>query len=533
MKNFLLLFFYLFIFKIQAQTEIENLRITSENICKIEKESLFCKAFDYYVANAYDSCYIISSKALIKEKNKEKRDILNYFQGYSATHKNLLKKGLLNVKEISDSGGYSSIKKVQLGYIYLQNKEYEKAINNYLTLISEKNKLNENQLKNVYHNLGISYLHQKKIGKAKQFLDKEFELINKADTASVIRLKTELANIYYHQYLDEKAISLFYEAYDLASVFSELKLKQISTKNIAVVENNRGNYKESVHYYREFIKWKDSIWNKDRIWELAELDKKNVIQNKQQELFVQNQKLKQQELIILSLIAIFGLVLVIGYLIYHNRKKRLLFKSEVQKLKVVQEERKRISEELHDGVLGKLFGIRLNLEFLNLNTEKDKVSKNKKFLQELHEVEKEIRNVSHDLGTNIPEISNFNATIEELMKSKSIQGGFKYQLNILPKINWEQFETKVVLNAYRILQEILHNIVKHAKADNVNLLIERDQNNLIFNIKDDGVGFNINSKSSEGIGVNNVVSRTNKINGKIKIDSEINSGTVIELKIPY
>ncbi len=532
MKNFVILILLLFACKIVAQTELENLHKTSKSICKKEKESLFCKAFDYYVANNHDSCYIFSSKALIKETNNEKEDLLNYFQGYSAIQKNLLKKALLNINEISDNGNLKNLKKIKLGYIYLQNKKYKKAIDNYL--ISVKNKLNKDQLKTVYHNLGISYLHDKNVLEASKYLNKEFELLNKQDTVSIIRLKTELANIYYQQYLDEKAIPLFYEAYNLASVFSELNHKQTCAFNMAIVEKNRENYKASLMYYEEFIKIKDSITNKDRIWELAELDKKNVIQSKQQELFVQEQKLKQQEWIILVLIIISGLIIIIGYLIYLNRKKRLLFKSEIQKLEVVEEERKRISEELHDGILGKLFGVRMNLGLIDFNKREDQFKNNHAvYLEQLQEVEKEIRNVSHELGANIPEISNFNLTLNDLIKLKSKQGNFKYELNFLSKINWNEFETKIIINIYRVLQELFHNIVKHADANNVNLSIKRDQNSLFFYLKDDGVGFNNSFKMNNGIGINNVISRTNKMKGEIKIYSEINTGTTIELKIPY
>ncbi len=90
--------------------------------------------------------------------------------------------------------------------------------------------------------------------------------------------------------------------------------------------------------------------------------------------------MKRQQIIMYALIIISSLILIIEFLVYKSRKKRLLFEAEIQKLKVVEEERKRISEELHDGVLGKLFGIRMNLGLIN-NLERENQFNN--YLDEL------------------------------------------------------------------------------------------------------------------------------------------------------
>ena len=149
----------------------------------------------------------------------------------------------------------------------------------------------------MYHNLALCHLHKKEFKKTKIFFNKELSFIEPNDTASIIRAKMDLANVYYNQYLDNEAIPLFKEAYGLAKVFSDFELKQLTTENMAVVERNRKRYEESVGYYREFIKWKDSIWNRDRIWELTEKDKKIAVAQKQQEIVVQDEQIKRQKVV--------------------------------------------------------------------------------------------------------------------------------------------------------------------------------------------------------------------------------------------
>ena len=98
-------------------------------------------------------------------------------------------------------------------------------------------------------------------------------------------------------------------------------------------------------------------------------------------------------------------------------------------------------------------------------------------------------------------------------------------------INWGAITTLTGINIYRILQEIIQNTIKHAKAKTLKFSFSLDKNILIKVIEDDGVGFNV-KKKSKGIGLKNITSRLKKINGNITINSKINVGTIQVLKIP-
>ena len=86
------------------------------------------------------------------------------------------------------------------------------------------------------------------------------------------------------------------------------------------------------------------------------------------------------------------------------------------------------------------------------------------------------------------------------------------------------------MNVYRILQETLNNINKHAKATKISLSLYIENNCLRLKIQDNGVGFNV-SKSKNGIGLRNMTSRAEAINGKLEVDSEVNKGTTVCLKV--
>ncbi|WP_271406325.1 tetratricopeptide repeat-containing sensor histidine kinase [Tenacibaculum soleae] len=285
------------------------------------KNKITCKAVVFFKEKQYDSCYTYSSKALLLVKKTEEKDFLNYILAYSAYYKRFFKKSLSSLSLISNDKYYELKKIYLLGNIYVNLKEYDKSIINIKKWISKDTLGKSSQRKAMYHNLGLCYLHKKDYKKTKYFFDKEFSLIKENDTSSLVRTKMELANVYYNKYLDDEAIPLYKEAYDLAKLHSNIELKQNSTKNMAVVERNRKNYKESVGYYRELIKWKDSIFSRDRIWQLTEKDKRIAVAQKQQEIAVQDEQIKRQKVVQKGLLfGASGLLVFLGGLAFFYRK---------------------------------------------------------------------------------------------------------------------------------------------------------------------------------------------------------------------
>ncbi len=118
------------------------------------------------------------------------------------------------------------------------------------------------------------------------------------------------------------------------------------------------------------------------------------------------------------------------------------------------------------------------------------------------------------------------------MEAKSRQGDFNYNLEFFSDFNFKNIDTSILINIYRVLQEVLHNVVKHAKATHVSLFVKKEDENLVLNIKDDGVGFDVDLSARKGIGIQNILSSVKKIKGNVNIDSKINLGTVTELRIP-
>lgn len=195
-------------------------------------------------------------------------------------------------------------------------------------------------------------------------------------------------------------------------------------------------------------------------------------------------------------------------------------------------EKQRISQELHDGVMGRLSGIRMNLFVLNKKTDPETIAKCLEYIKEIQSIEKEIRTIAHDLNNNLfSDTIHFQSIVQNLFTSIQNHSDIEFNLKVDEKINWEIVPNATKISVYRIIQEALQNIDKYAQATHVTIQMDLQENTIAIAIKDNGIGFIVNSKKT-GIGLTNMQTRMQEIKGDFKIESQLNKGTKINLKIP-
>lgn len=195
-------------------------------------------------------------------------------------------------------------------------------------------------------------------------------------------------------------------------------------------------------------------------------------------------------------------------------------------------EKIRVSKELHDGVLGRLFGVRLSLDSINFKEGKEVMLDRAKYIGQLQTVEQDIRKISHDLNTDFVSGSGFIDIVTELVENQTQAYNLEHQLNYTDDISWDLVSNKTKINIYRIIQESMQNIYKHANAKAIKISISLEKGLICLDIIDDGDGFDT-AKSKKGIGLKNMRSRVQAIEGNITFLSQSGSGTEVNVKIPY
>ncbi|TYA71520.1 tetratricopeptide repeat-containing sensor histidine kinase [Seonamhaeicola marinus] len=201
--------------------------------------------------------------------------------------------------------------------------------------------------------------------------------------------------------------------------------------------------------------------------------------------------------------------------------------SELESTKLT--ERHEIGEELHDGILNRLTGTRLGLEFSIMDNEfKNDLNS---YLNEIKTIEKDVLSLAHNLKNTRVLNTNFDTHIKGYIKKQCEINKLQFQIDYRSKIAWKDINDIIRVNLFRIIQESLQNIIKHAQASLVTFYFSLDGNTLKANITDNGVGFNT-QQNFKGIGVKNIKSRVSKLSGTIYFNSANNKGTTITIQLP-
>ena len=483
----------------KSHTIINNLTNKKANTI-IDKDVEYCK----------NSLFIGATYQLLYRKNKTsqptfKDSILYYY------------KKIIDFNSSNNQiTSYKASTLSNVAGIYFKDSIYNKA-QDYLKQAIEIHKKSNNTvaLSNSLANISFMYMKEKNYKLAKKYTSEALMLIEKDTSESAMKNKAQVyhnfASILYNL-KDYKAYKYEYDAYEINERLKNLEYKKaIETIN---AEHN------------------------------VEVAKKMV--RKEEEAKRQKATLVAWIIGLTSLFIIVTLLFLVYFYRLKQKNLKLIQKQNIEKLQSESElqvlqasieatasERKRISQELHDGILGRLFGTRIGLGYLQCKGDEINKQQHGLFLEELQHIEKEIRDVSHKLSNNFDtDELTFSNVVNQLLKEKSYIGNFKFLLNNSKDIEWDSVSQQIKINLYRILQESLQNIIKHADAKKVTLNFSIDNKQLVVEIKDDGKGFS-KTENNDGIGMKNIASRIKTIHGTLKVKSEDNLGTSIKISIPY
>lgn len=197
-------------------------------------------------------------------------------------------------------------------------------------------------------------------------------------------------------------------------------------------------------------------------------------------------------------------------------------------LKVQENERKRISETLHDSVSQLLYGIRLHLQQYNDSEPVDHLIGNVNQL--LDQLIKETRNISFELAPSILNDFGLVTTIDEMARRLSTS-----QLTIQLHVSGFQNRLKLEeeISVYRIIQELINNSIKHAAPRNISVALRESARKIYIRVTDDGSGFNTDVKkiNLNGSGISSIKNRLTLYQGSLNIQSKPGQGTTVTIKI--
>jgi signal transduction histidine kinase len=530
--------------------DISRLKFNKANILFFEKDFLGCETAVIGILKVakqkkdtrliYD-CYVTLGNAL--DGLNDSKNALEYYN-----------KALAITNELKEDSQYLILKAQAYNYIglaYQKQTKYEVAASYFKKAIAFGDLKNTIPFlyASIINNLAYSNLKLEKMSSLSQFKEALEININISSTQGIVTSKLNLSEYYLTQKDTTKAIRYSAEALQKAH---ENRIYEDELKSLELLA--KIDPKKTVVYNKRFIKLTDSLQNNERAirnkFARIEFETDEILVEKKN-IETEKEKISYQRWVILGFSALTLIVMGLLYVARMQRAKNKELQLEQEKQKANEEiyslmldqqtrinagrdtEKKRISQELHDGVMSKLTSTRLNLFILSKRTDEDTIKKCLEHIANIQNIEKEIRGISHDLAKDIfATKDSFKMIMEGLFEEQNeLSTTTHFTLEINESIQWDAIPSTIKMNLYRIFQESIQNVNKYAKAKEVIASITQFENEIHVDISDNGVGFDT-TKTKEGIGLKNMKTRMKSVNGVLEVESVINKGTHINLIIP-
>ncbi len=199
----------------------------------------------------------------------------------------------------------------------------------------------------------------------------------------------------------------------------------------------------------------------------------------------------------------------------------------------IERERERIARDIHDGLGVMLASVKMKLNLFQENNIDENESREKisTIISELDNSHKELRSIARNLMPKALYKVGLVPAVEELIyRIKMLDDEFDMQF--YNNMDFSNASRLSQLYLFRIIQELLTNLVTHSQAKSASLQFVKHEDVFRLTMEDDGIGFDLNKKHKDGNGLNNIKYRVDALNGQVFFDSSPGKGTLISLEIP-
>ena len=517
-------------------------------------------AFVHKIEGRFDSSVYYQLQALKAfEKSKNKNGIgqsyiqlafTQYSRKFFLESKAYITKAILIYKELNDTPNLAICYTI-LGGVYSEINELKKAEKCLLYSLKLNLKTgDQRQIGSSYNDLAELYTHLENDNLAYLYASKALPFIKRSQS------KSKLAHSYItfaKYFLNQKnyiKTKSYLDSAKLVTAANNLQSKKRLLEAEAKFYAATNQKENEIKTLKTLLLVKDTLFNTTNSEQINTLKTKYETEKKEEQIKDLSQKAKIKDLEIKQKngILFFSLVLFIvaalGVWLFINRRQiqnRIALQNEIMRqqdiatksiLEAEERERRRIAGDLHDGV-GQLLSVSL-LNFNNFyNDIKDRLNPDEfangdKLSGLINESYDEVRSISHQMMPNALLKAGLTTAVREFI-SKIDEHKLKVNLGISGINERLDAQTETVL--YRVIQESVNNVIKHAKASLLSIQLVKDSDGINLSIEDNGIGFDKNS-TKNGIGLENIKSRIALINGEIEYDTAVGKGTLVNIFIP-
>jgi two-component system NarL family sensor kinase len=437
-----------------------------------------------------------------------------------------------------------------LGRVEAAESNFDKAIALYNRSYDIYQELGHKQgIASINNNIGDTYFKQGKYSLALSYFTKALDLYKEIGYfTGIVNSSLNIASAYSELGRRQEAKIMQDSCIVWAKSSGNAKLLLSSYGNIVDNLEDAGDYKTSNHYMSLYIGLRDSLYNIDKTKAINTLllkyekgkDQARILELEKENL----KKTYQRNAFIFTILGMLALALfVFIYLRQKSKHARIIAEQKIRQLEEEkklmaakllvegqEEERKRIATELHDGL-----GVLLSATRMQFSTIMDKSPENREMIERaskmLEQASGDVRKISHNMMPGLLTKLGFYEAVEDLLEKIDDSGELHASCTITGE--QERLPENREIMLYRIVQEMVNNSLKHARAKNIklNILVQPGFIDLYFS--DDGIGFEYDTKiESESFGLKSIQSRVNFLNGSIKIETSPGEGVRYKVHVP-
>lgn len=406
-------------------------------------------------------------------------------------------------------------------------------------------------VQSTYYNIGRAYLLFKdSVKMAMRYFNKAVEA-DKENAESNSSLQQGIGGAYFKMQQYHKSIDHYRKALQICEQQGLRSDKLTIFYTLATIYDTLNNPQLAYRYQKSYSDLRDSLLNEDNIETINQLEVKYRTSEKDKEIAQKKLQLSQQQgnlrkknTLIAGISAgalLLGILMVVSYRANVNKQRlqtkhiqNLNQQQEIMQLKAQrqgeEEERVRLARELHDGIVAQFSAVKMNLSVLpELHPSLGGATDFSRIIQHLDNATHALRKTAHNL---MPDVLLENGLSEAIFYfCKDLQQSSGIYIDFQQYVDLPRFLPEWELSLYRIVQELLHNVIKHAQATQVLVQLSYAEKVLNITVEDNGKGFDMATAKSDGIGLKNIKARINALKGHIDIDSRPGNGTTIYIEV--
>lgn len=408
----------------------------------------------------------------------------------------------------------------------------------------------EKRLASTYNNIGNSSQKLGRFTEAEKYFLKGVSLTKKADNDNREYSLATVYNNLSHVSWELKKRKLA-EAYrDSAIYYSHQsknteKLMDTYYDSYLMCEKNR-DFENASRFLKTYLTIKDSVFTAQKTKTVYELEQKYEASKKQQQIAalesaaaINDLELKRSRTITMTVVIGFAMAAALIFLLYKRAKYRqriahIRETEELQRqrftavLEAEENERSRVAKDLHDGI-GQLLSIaKLTLSAVETDREENVRLVNNS-MHVLDQATREVRTISHNMMPAALTDIGLLAALEDLFSK--VNDSKLLHIRLEADGLDQRLPASVEIAVYRVIQEVINNMIKHSKADTITVQIGKRGTAVSLQISDNGVGFEKELISkSKGLGWKSIFSRISMLNGEIEVDTQPGEGTNVSIQ---